>query len=305
MSIKSLSLSFVSLIVISFLVGACHLIERNQAKNKEISKRGIARTSWTPVLPSFVWKKIPAGKFEMGSPGTEEYRKRNEKQVPVEITRPFEMMTTELTQWQWYQVKGVNPSRFKRLGDCANHKFVNEVRLCPDHPVERVSWNDVQEYIKELNALKGFKGCDKSLHPRVRAPYNDNCYRLPTEAEWEWAVRAETKTAYFFGDNPSQLERYAVYKENSGRRTHEVKGMRSSNPWGLYDVYGNVWEWVQDAYRIELPGGKDPFVASGFYRVYRGGAWLNDAKALRSANRPGFNPAYGNSFIGFRLVRTL
>ena len=300
-------MSFVSLIVIGFLMAGCHLIKRSQAKKEEISKRGIASAIWTPALPSFVWTKIPAGKFEMGSPGTEKDRKLDENQVPVQISKPFKMMTTELTQWQWYQVKGTNPSRFKGLRDCTNHKFVNGKGICPDNPVESVSWHEVQEYIKELNALKGFRGCDKRLHPRARAPYNDNCYRLPTEAEWEWAVRAETKTVYFFGDSPHfpfHLERYAVYRKNSRERTHTV-GRRNPNRWGLYDMYGNVWEWVQDAWRRELPGGRDPLVIGGSLRVIRGGGWFSNAKDMRSANRNGYSPDVKPDGVGFRLVRTL
>ncbi|MCZ0932398.1 MAG: formylglycine-generating enzyme family protein [Oligoflexia bacterium] len=157
----------------------------------------------------------------------------------------------------------------------------------------------LQKYIRRLNALFF---CRKG-HPTGRIRLSGICYRLPTEAEWEWAVRAGTKTAYFFGNDSSQLGRYAIYGKNS-IGTRAVKGDRSPNPWGLYDVYGNVWEWVQDAWQRELPGKKDPLVTTGSNRVVRGGSWSNDARSLRSAFRHDGHPNYGNYRVGFRLVRT-
>ncbi|MDE0092120.1 MAG: formylglycine-generating enzyme family protein, partial [Oligoflexia bacterium] len=176
-------------------------------------------------------------------------------------------------------------------------------KMCPDNPVEQESWYDVKDYIRQLNVLSGLKGCERKtsrfpLHKR-------GCYRLPTEAEWEYAVRAGSETAYFFGDDPSQLERYAIYYEQSEGRTHRVKGNRLPNRNGLYDVYGNVWEWVEDAWKKELPGGKDPLVAFGYDRVLRGGSWFNFVLHLRSFIRFSRPPDSGYNNIGFRLVRTL
>ena len=144
--------------------------------------------------------------------------------------------------------------------------------------------------------LRGCKGSPKD---------SSGCYRLPTEAEWEWAVRAETKTAYFFGNDRSKLGRYAIYYKNSRQRTRKVKGDRNPNSWGLYDVYGNVWEWVQDGFRIELPGGRDPLVTNGPSRVVRGGGWNDFEEYLRSAYRYENYPSDRISNFGFRLVRTL
>ena len=122
-------------------------------------------------------------------------------------------------------------------------------------------------------------------HPMITR----GCYRLPTEAEWEYAVRAGTKKAYFFGNDSSVLRKYAWYKKNSGGKTHEVR-TRAPNPWGLYDVYGNVWEWMQDGYIRELPGGKDPLVNFWplrlAFRVARGGGWNVNARYLRSGSVP-------------------
>ena len=214
--------------------------------------------------------KIEAGTFLMGSPKEEKNRYRDEGQVKVEITKPFEMMTTLVTQEQWLEVMESNPSDFTGK----------------NHPVDGVSWNDLQIFIKKLNEKTGKN------------------YRLPTEAEWEHAARGGTETAYFFGDDASALGDYAWYSKNSGDRTQEVKKKKPS-PNGLYDIYGNLWEWVQDAYSSTLPGGKDPLNEDGSSRVLRGGGWYSIAWVLRSANRDRYYPGNGNYFVGFRLVRTL
>ena len=211
---------------------------------------------------SVVFQRIEAIKsFTMGSPTGESerlggWKQDDEGQVEVEIKKPFEMMEKELTQKQWFLVKKENPSHFKEPEHCADHEVVEGVKMCPNNPVEDVSWDDVQDYIRELNASLGLTGCNGTPSS------SSGCYRLPTEAEWEWAVRAGTSTAYFFGDESTNLGDYAWYGVNSGGRTHKV-GTREANPNGLYDVYGNVWEWVQDAYQSSLPGGKDPLVTSG------------------------------------------
>ena len=303
----------VSLISVFFLLSSCHLLERREAKSEKGDlKRGIASDysgSHGGKVPVFKFVRIRAGEFMMGSPLSEKYRQSDEggrdgKPVRVEISKPFDMMITEVTQRQWYEVTGKNPSKFRESKYCANWDRVRG--MCPDNPVEQVSWNEVQGFIKELNRLRGLRGCRGTPQdPR-------GCYRLPTEAEWEYAVRAGKRTAYFFGDGAKMsrgrrmmgLKEYAWYSKNSGRRTHVVR-TRSSNPWGLHDVYGNVWEWVQDGYSESLPGGRDPLVISGSNRVLRGGSWSSSARYLRSAYRHDYHPGYGYYSIGFRLVRTL
>ena len=304
---RNLIVFFIGLIGLIFLLPSCHLIGKREAKNTSFEKRGIAAdlsghyggvNPQSDLVPVFSFRRIPKGEFVMGSPLGERGRRENEAQKPVEISKAFEIMDTEVTQKQWFQVTGKKPSYFKRSGDCDNWDRVNV--MCPDNPVERVSWNEVQGFINRLNDSVGLRGCKGS--PKDPS----GCYRLPTEAEWEWAVRAETKTAYFFGNNLSKLGRYAIYrKKNSGGRTHKVKGDRLPNKWGLYDVYGNVWEWIQDAYRRELPGGRDPLVTSGSKSVLRGGSWYSSAKYLRSANRGKASPYGSYDDTGFRLVRTL
>ena len=243
---------------------------------------------------SFPFQTISAGSFTMGSPATESNRDDDEAQVQVTISKPFEIMTKEVTQSQWVKVMGSNPSRFKSEDDCDNH----ENDMCPNHPVEQVSWDAVQGYIGKLNKALGLSGCDGT--PSSSA----GCYRLPTEAEWEYSARGGTTATYSFGYDASDLGNYAWYSGNSEGKTHQV-GLKAPNPKGLYDVHGNVWEWVQDKYTSDLPGGSDPLNTSGSDRVIRGSNWSDGAHVLRSAFRSSVYPAYGYDFVGFRLVRTL
>ena len=204
---------------------------------------------------------IPAGEFEMSSPEDEEGRWDNEGPVHhVKIEKAFYMGRYEVTQKEWREVMGDNPSHFK--GD--------------DRPVEKVSWNDVQEFIRKFNEKEG----------------TDN-YRLPSEAEWEYACRAGTTTRYSFGDSESKLGDYAWCDENSGSKTHPV-GLKLPNPYGLHDMHGNVWERVQDKYYSES--------GDGVHRVARGGSWYITAGGCRSAVRGGNVPDARNWGIGFRLL---
>ncbi|MCZ0931911.1 MAG: formylglycine-generating enzyme family protein, partial [Oligoflexia bacterium] len=249
----------------------------------------------------FSFQEIPAGSFTMGSPLNEEGRDKDEGPVEVIIAKPFEMMVTEVTQEQYFLVTGESPSYFSRPEDCKNWDSVN--KICPDHPVESISWYEAKEFINKLNASAGLKDC-KGVPEDPRG-----CYRLPTEAEYEWAVRKDTKTAYFFSD-PGQLDKYAVYRGNSGGRTHEVT-TGWHNPNKLHGIIGNVWEWVEDSYKKKLEGGKDPLNRksecrfSEECRVVRGGSWDDKAKNLRSANRSWVSPGIRYHYFGFRLVRTL
>jgi formylglycine-generating enzyme required for sulfatase activity len=213
---------------------------------------------------------IPAGSFTMGSPTGEPKRDDGERQHPVTISKPFYLQTTEATQKQWTQVMGSNPSSFKACGD--------------DCPVETVSWNDVQEFIRKLNQTESVTK-----------------YRLPTEAEWEYACRAGSRGRFCFGDEEAKLGEYAWY---AGRTTHPV-GQKKPNAWGLYDMHGNVWEWCQDWYgdyttsQVRDPTGPE----IGESRMLRGGSFLFIARNLRSANRNWRGPDSGNFNIGFRVAR--
>lgn len=248
---------------------------------------------------SMEFVKIPAGSFMMGSPSDEKGRDNDEQQRYVTITRDFEMMTTEVTQSMYFEVTGVNPSHFSNHVNCPqsfetriSHTTGVIVSLCPNNPVDNVSYYDVQSFVSMLNSRTGMN------------------YRLPTEAEWEYAARAGSQSTYSFGNG--KLSTYAIYKANSGDKTHEVGPIRSyenlPNAFGLYDMHGNVREWTNDWYTNAPSETVDPEGSeAGVYRVVRGGSWGDSASELRSANRLSIRPSYRDWFynVGFRLVRTL
>ncbi len=214
----------------------------------------------------FVW--VPAGGFRVGSTGAG--ADSIERPVTrVRISQGYWLGKHEVTQSEWQAVMGTNPSNFYGCGRC---------------PVENVSWDDAQGFIRQLNGRAG-----------------GSRYRLPTEAEWEYAVRAGTA-----GDRYGNLHAIAwSYSDSSGNRTHPV-GQKGPNAWGLHDMLGNVWEWVQD-WSGAYPGGSvtDPAgPATGSYRVHRGGSWYSYAHRCRSAYRRDGSPGDRNNALGFRLLRT-
>ena len=214
----------------------------------------------------FVW--IAAGEFRMGS--TSALADDDERPVTrVRISRGFWLAKYEVTQSEWQAEMGTNPSQFSGCGSC---------------PVETVSWDDAQEFIRSLNGRAG-----------------GSRYRLPTEAEWEHAARAGTA-----GDRYApNLDAIAWYGDNSGGRPQPV-GRKAPNAWGLHDMLGNVYEWVQDWFG-DYPGGAvtDPGgPGSGSARVYRGGSWFGFARFCRAPFRYFISPGYRSYILGFRLLRT-
>ena len=217
---------------------------------------------------------IEPGAFEMGSPAGEPERDNDETLHPVTLSQPFYLGKYEVTQEQWQAVMGDNPSYFSNCG-----------ATCP---VEQVSWEDAQSFAEELNAREGVKA-----------------YRLPTEAEWEYAARAGTQTTYHFGDGADPLRSHGWYLDNAGETTHPV-GEQRPNAWGLYDMHGNVREWVHDWFGA-YPGGAvtDPRGPEmGSSRVNRGGSWFSSARYCRAAGRHYDAPGGRDDGLGFRLVRT-
>jgi formylglycine-generating enzyme required for sulfatase activity len=180
-----------------------------------------------------------------------------------------------VTQSQWEAVMGNNPSPHK--GD--------------SQPVVRVSWVDIQVFIRKLNAREG-----------------GLVYRLPTEAEWEYATRSGLQTAYGFGDSSHQLNQYAWYGENAEGQPHPV-GQLKANRWGLYDLHGNVWEWLQDwygaTYYQDSPHRNPQGPSSGSHRVVRGGSWSSGARNCQSASRGHWPPDFRSDYVGFRLLRAV
>lgn len=236
------------------------------------------------LLSKMKFSYIKPGSFLMGSPEFENDRNTDEIQHKVIINRGFYLQTTEVTQEQWMSVMDSNPSSFQ---DCGNN--------CP---VENVSWNDAQEFIYRLNEVIG-----------------KNRYRLPTEAEWEYACRAETVLPFFFGECLTmELANFDVhYKMTECKRkvleerTAKTLPVASfpPNDWGLYDMHGNVYEWCQDWYGdYPTEPETDPTgPVWGMYRVFRGGSWYSAPSFCRSAKRDQNLPTYRSAGHGFRLVQ--
>jgi formylglycine-generating enzyme required for sulfatase activity len=239
-------------------------------------------------LPSSVLSQLPPRKNTLGMefkwlPGGTFTMDDGNEAHQVTLTKAFELGVYEVTQEQYEAVMGTNPGRYEG----------------PQNPVEQVSWDDAVEFCRKLSELPAEKS----------AGY---VYRLPTEAEWEYACRAATTTVYSFGDSDSELGDYAWYDKNSGGTTHPVGG-KKPNPWGLYDMHGNVFEWCQDWYG-DYPSGSvtDPTGAAvgstgaavGSFRVYRGGCWLYYSGFCRSAFRGWITPDIRDGILGFRVLRS-
>jgi len=238
---------------------------------------------------------IPAGTFTMGSPSSDPDHQANETLHQVTISQNFYMGTYLVTQAQWVQVMGSNPSFFQTTGGGSP---TNDLQ----RPVEQVSYTDITTaatgFLAELNQ-------NAIVSPGIPSGY---VFRLPTEAEWEYACRAGTTTRFYWGnysDADTTINSYAWYSSDDGNTTEPV-GMLLPNDWGLYDMAGNVWEWCQDWYSATYyttTAQTDPAgPTSGSYRVLRGGSWYYYSDYCRSAYRVNFNPDSRNYSIGFRVV---
>jgi len=230
-------------------------------------------------------KLIPAGEFMMGSGKSPQELVRllgmredatkwftdEQPQHRVRITKPFYLGVYEVTQAEYEKVMGEDPSNFKG----------------PSHPVEPVSWNDAVEFCKRLSAKEG------------------KTYRLPTEAEWEYACRAGSTTLYSFGDDPASLGQHAWHRGNSHGAARRV-GQKKPNTWGLHDMHGNVWEWCADwwaeDYYAVSPTDDPPGPETTTYRVIRGGCWWDGARLCRAADRSRYVPQPRGICLGFRVA---
>jgi formylglycine-generating enzyme required for sulfatase activity len=236
---------------------------------------------WTESVTGIEFELLPAGAFRMGSPEDEPGHEAQEVAHPVTLSRAFWLGRTEVTQAQWRRVLGSNPSKFVAVG--------------PDAPVEQVTWYEVSRFLRRLGELSP-----------------GNRFRLPTEAEWEYACRAGTTTAYVTGallttDQANYDGRYPLPGQNPGVNRDRTTPVASfaPNPWGLFDLHGNVWEWTADEHCPYRAGAvTDPTDACGAaLKVIRGGSFYFDADSARCALRYSHRPQDRGPSLGFRVVR--
>ena len=254
-----------------------------QLPTSNVGKRSGEIRSENSIGIKMVW--LSAGSFTMGSPLNEKGRDTNEGQVEVILTEGFWLGQTEITQSQWTQLMGTSPWRGK-----------SNVREGKNFAASFISWEDASSFVEKLNTKEhGF-----GLLP------NDWEYSLPTEAQWEYACRGGKKSAFSFGDDPSEFHTYGWSAENAFEKgeaySHEV-GKKCPNEFGLHDMHGNVWEWCKDNFSAKLPGGTNPIIDNASpLRVNRGGGWNFATKCCRSASRLSDDSDSRYNNLGFRIV---
>jgi formylglycine-generating enzyme required for sulfatase activity len=271
------------LVVLPFLISCTGSSETNKAGISSESQSTLQLRDLPKITNSIGMKLvlIPKGTFTMGPTIEEKVLFGHEEQHEVTISQDYYLGVTEVTQAQYEKMMGKNPSYFQgaKVGNANT-----------DLPVENVSWDDAVEFCKKLSDLPEEKKAGR-------------VYRLPTEAEWEYACRSGSKSAYSFGESSKSLGDYAWFDENSNGQTNPV-GQKKPNAWGLYDMLGNVWEWCSDWYD-EYPKGavSDPTgPIKGSVRVYRGGSWRNVPAGCRSAGRRRSAPSLRGDDLGFRVA---
>jgi len=256
---------------------------RRQGEPADTALPGPSPKTWTNSL-GMKLVRIEPGKFSMGS------TENADEQPPhlVEITRPFSLGDREVTQRQYLEVMGVSPSHYKGSDDL---------------PVEQVSWLDAVTFCNKLSEKEERTPCYR-INGKEATVVEGNGYRLPTEAEWEYACRSGSTTRFPFGDNEADLGEFAWFDGNSASKTHPV-GQKRPNRWGLYDMLGNVYEWCQDWYDLRYyamsPTSVPPGPSGPPPRVFQGGGWDFDPSSARPAYRDRSPPGARFSFLGFRL----
>jgi formylglycine-generating enzyme required for sulfatase activity len=271
----------------------------SQAPDTTVPARAPAALKTTTNTFEMKLVLIPAGEFLMGSPESDTDASADEKpQHRVRITRPYYLGATEVTRGQYQAVTGANPSQFQGSDDL---------------PVDNVSWLDAINYCNALSGKEGLTPFYRVEGETVEVPdWNATGYRLPTEAEWEYACRAGSTTRYSFGDDATGLGAFAWYVGNSRttlnvRRSQPV-GLKRPNAWGLYDMHGNAEEWCWDGYEADYhskkpPAADPPGPSQAASRVNRGGGWRFSPQRCRSAFRIGHAPGYRSALLGFRVSR--
>ncbi len=278
--------------VLGLALGGCNRTDDSGKNNRPADPAAAA--SATPAARPITTKTgiemvlIPAGQFTMGDENGDDDEKPAHR---VQISS-FYMDATEVTQAAFQSLMGRNPAK----------------AVAPDRPVERVTWLAAAQFCNMRSTKEGLNPC---YDPNTfECDFNAEGYRLPTEAEWEYACRAGTTTRWSFGNEPTELAKYGWYKGNAGNTTHPVK-QKLPNPWGLYDMYGNVAEWCNDfaSEAYDPAAGKDPHgAASGTERVMRGGSFAAADDTCRSSARQSQTPVFadtcfGSEAFGFRCVR--
>jgi formylglycine-generating enzyme required for sulfatase activity len=249
--------------------------------------------------------RIEAGKFFMGSPDDDREASADEKpRHEVRITRPFLLGKYEVTQEQYLEMMGVNPSSFSPRGRSKDQIKASDTRR---HPVESISWMDAVAFCNRLSEKHGFEPYYR-IEKNTVTVSGSNGYRLPTEAEWEFACRAGSDTRWSFGGDTRDLDQHAWHAGNSEDLTHPV-GAKKPNAWGLFDMHGNVPEWCWDRYDaryyLKSPTSNPGGGGSGSTRCYRGGAWNSLGQQTRCAvrNTLGMNYSVVTAVVGMRVAR--
>ncbi len=270
------------------LFAAFALLQGCERKAPDSSSKTASDTAGKTTEPSqSEMVRISGGRFMMGD--------KDEVDAPPHevVVSPFYMDKHLVTQEQYQRIMGDNPARWKG----------------PKNPIEQVRWSDAVKLCNTRSRLEGFEPCyDLNTW---QCNFETNGYRLPTEAEWEYACRAATQTAYFFGNDASKLGDYAWFDKNSGGHPQPV-AQKQPNPWGLYDMVGNVWQWCNDFYQVDYyqqsPKENPRGPKEGENKVVRGGAWKFSGDNCRSGYRyneaPGYvDVCFGYDIYGFRCVR--